>query len=61
MRLQEIYTGDELDMNQFDLERAAELIDYWLAGGEIDPHMAHYAGMVLLSLSQRAPELPDEQ
>ena len=60
MTLQEIYARDELDMRLFDLEKTLELIAYWLDGGEVDPHLSHYAGMLLMSLSQRAPELPDE-
>ena len=59
MTLHEIFAGDELEMEQIDLERIADLIYGWLDGEHIDPHMAHYAGMLLLSLSQRAPELPD--
>ena len=61
MTLHEIFVGEELEMEQFDLERIADLIYGWLEGEHIDPKMAHYAGMLLLSLSQRAPDLPDAQ
>ena len=61
MTLHEIFVGEELEMEQFDLERIADLIYGWLEGEHIDPQMAHYAGMLLLSLSQRAPDLPEAQ
>lgn len=52
-RLKDIYTGDELEMVRFDLERATNLIDVWLAGGAVDADMARYAGFALLSLVER--------
>lgn len=61
MTLQEIYSDEDLEMRQFDLYKIAEMINYWLDDGEVDPDMAHYAGMALMSLANCAPELPDEQ
>ena len=57
MTLQEIYDSEDLEMRLFDLEKTVDMINDWLDGGEVDPYLAHYAGMLLLSLSQHAPEL----
>ena len=54
MTLQEIYSDEDLEMRQFDLYKIAEMINYWLDDGEVDPDMA------LMSLANCAPELPDE-
>ena len=48
-------------MNMNDLHQAANIIDSWLDGGEVNPYLAHYIGMMCLSISERAPELPEEE
>ncbi|HBZ9503967.1 TPA: hypothetical protein MNC13_005291 [Citrobacter freundii] len=63
MTLEEIYGVDspEWHMNMNDLHQAANIIDCWLDGGEVNPYLAHYIGMMCLSISERAPELPEEE
>lgn len=62
MTLVEIYGDkpDELDMHVRDLEGAVQIINDWLDGEEIDPDLAHYIGMMCLSISERALELSEE-
>lgn len=62
MTLEEIL-GDnkqELEQHEHDLGSIADMIDGIVAGDDVDPDLTHYAGMLLLSLSQKAPELPEK-
>jgi hypothetical protein len=56
MTLEEIFAKDPavLEMNRSDLENARNLIDRWLSGGEVDPGLAYRAGMLVLTVAERA-------
>lgn len=59
MTLDEIYgvESEEWSMNMDDLHHAVNVISGWLDGGEVDPDLASYMGMMLISISRRAPKL----
>jgi len=63
VKLTEIYPGDELmtQGTRADLVQARRTIKLWLDGHDMDPHEAHYIGMLVLSLSQRLPVPNDKE
>jgi hypothetical protein len=56
MNLSDLYRHDrdEQAMVQVELETIANMLDGWREGGKVDPDFAHYAGMTLLAIAQRA-------
>ena len=61
MKLEDVYSGEELEHMQFDLERATELLWSWWNGHEVDPDMANYITGLMGLLARDFPELPDPE
>ena len=59
MTLEEIYKGDDVMIQgtRGDIAQARRILKQWLDGKDVDPYDAHYIGMLLLNLSQRAPDM----
>lgn len=54
-KLNELYTNpQELEMNMVDLTVCADMIDDWVNGEPIDPHMCFFAAMLLNSIAAKS-------
>lgn len=58
--LSEVYSGIRLDMTVDDLAKAADIIDLWLEGEPVDPHLLRYMAMMFTSMTNAFPLEDDE-
>ncbi|EBJ4272581.1 hypothetical protein DUG15_27375 [Salmonella enterica] len=58
--LQELYSGEDLEIVTTDFEHLVSLLKLWLEGGDIDPELAHYSAMSLFTLYNDASALDPE-
>lgn len=55
-RLEDEYSGRELELMRFDLEGAVREIQSWLNGGEVDPDLLGYVEFLISSMALRFPQ-----